>query len=925
MPDPPSGTVTFLFTDIEGSTPLWDTMPAAMNRSLVRHNALLRDAIEESGGHVFKIIGDAFQAAFATAEQAVRAAVAAQFALQNQPSGSWDRTGPLRVRMGIHVGPAEWRGNDYAVAHTLNRTARIMSAGHGQQVLVSAAVAELVRDAHFAFSLRDLGQHRLKGLSQAEHLYQVVVSDLPADFPPLRTLDARPNNLPLQPTPLVGREREVAAVCELLLRTDMRLVSLTGPGGTGKTRLSVQVAAELLDHFEDGAFFVALAPITDAAVVPSTIAQTLAISEQGGRHPVDTLKDSLRDKQMLLVLDNFEQVIDAAPVVADLLAAAPGVRALISSRAALRVYGEREYPVPPLALPDLHSLPSLDRLSQYEAVRLFIERAQDAKPDFTVTNENAPAVAEICHRLDGLPLAIELAAARVRLLPPTALLARLSSRLKLLTSGARNLPLRQQTLRGAIDWSYDLLDHSEKILFRRLGVFVGGCTIEAAEAVCDADGDLAVDVLDGIDSLVGKSLVRQIETEGGEARFVMLQTIWEYVSERLDASGEADAISGHHSRFYCDLAEEAAPQLRGRQQLEWLERLEAEHDNLRAALRRAMERDDTETALRLSVALAWFWRLQGYASEGCAWLEGAVTLPDAPQHVELLAHALSGLGTLTMLHGRLPAARSYLERSKDLFQASGDTSGLAFVLRTLGLIGQFQGDRSGAQLLLQESLTLFRAAGDTWGIAQTLLILGMGALRQADYATAHAHLEESLARFRQVGDTWFTAVVLNNLGDLARMEGDNARAAALYSESLVLFRKTGSKREIAASLHNLAYVAHHEGEDNRAAQLFAEGLTQHRELGNREGMTECLAGFATLAAARGQLEAAARLFGAVEALREAIGALAWPGGTAEYERNASLVRSQLDTETYVAARAEGQAMTLELAVAYALQFTSPLG
>jgi predicted ATPase/class 3 adenylate cyclase/Tfp pilus assembly protein PilF len=918
MANHPTGTVSFLFTDIQESTTLWATLPDAMRRSLAHHDALVRQAAEAHGGHVFKVIGDSIQAAFGTAEQALRAAVAAQTALQNQPAEAWGETGPLRVRMGIHVGPAEWRGDDYAVAHTLNRVARIMSAGHGGQILLSAAVVEMIRDSSFDLSLRDLGQHRLKGLPQPEHLYQVVAPDLHADFPPLNTLNARPNNLPPEPTSLVGRAQEVAAVRDLLLRPDVRLVTLVGPGGTGKTRLSLQVAAELLDHFEQGAYFVALAPVSDAALVPSTIALTLEISEQGSKPLLQILKDYFRDKQMLLVLDNFEQVTAAAPQIADLLAAASKLKILVSSRAALRVYGEKEFLVPPLRLPDLGQLPSLAQLTQYEAVQLFIERAQDVKPDFVVTNENAPAVAEICHRLDGLPLAIELAATRIRLLPPNTLLSRLSSRLKLLTSGARNLPARQQTLRGAIDWSYNLLDEDEQRLFRRLGVFVGGCTIEAAEAVCNADGDLAVDVLDGIESLVEKSLLRQVETASGEPRFLMLQTIWEYAAEQLAASDEAATIEQQHTRFFLTLAETADPQLRGPHQLEWLECLETEHDNLRAALRRAREQGDAEQSLRLAGALAWFWRLRGYLSEGSAWLEGALTLAKGPEHELRLGGALSGLATLTMLQGRVPAARRYIEQSKELFQMSKDAHGLAFALRTLGLIHLFQGDPPAANAALEESLTLYRAVGETWGVGMSLMILGMAALRQREFATARTRFEESLARFRQTGDTWFTAVLLNNLGDLARMEGDNGRATTLYDESLALFRKTGSKREIAASLHNLAYVAHNQGDDTRAAQLFEESLTRQQELGNQEGMTECLAGFALLAASHGKLSTAARLLGAVAAIRQAIGALAWPGGTTEYERNEALVREQLDPPTFTAAWAEGQRMTMDAAVAYAL-------
>ncbi len=507
MADLPTGTVTFLFTDIEGSTTRWEHQRAAMQAALARHDDILRAAIEAHEGHVFKTVGDAFYAVFTSAPDALEAALAAQSPLQAE---AWSEdVDTLRVRMALHTGTVQQRDGDY-FGPPLNRVARLLSAGHGGQVLLSHVTRELVRDyLPPGAELRDLGEHRLKDLIRPEHVFQLVAPDLPADFQPLRTLDNRPNNLPLQLTPFIGRERELEVVRERLAQPDMRLLTLSGPGGTGKTRLGLQVAADLLDTFPDGVWFVNLAPISDPALVMPTIAATLGIAEVAGQSLLDTLKWYLRDKQMLLVLDNFEQVLPAAPVVNDLLAAAPGLKVLVTSRALLGIYGEHDVAVPPLALPDLRRLPPLERLSQYEAVRLFIERAQAAKSDFAITGENAPAVAEICVRLDGLPLAIELAAARIRLLPPQALLQRLSSRLKLLTGGRRDLPARHQTLRGAIEWSYSLLDPVEQTLFARLAVFVGGRTLEAVEAVCNADGDLEVDVLDGLASLVDKSLVRQ--------------------------------------------------------------------------------------------------------------------------------------------------------------------------------------------------------------------------------------------------------------------------------------------------------------------------------------------------------------------------------------------------------------------------------
>ena len=490
----------------------------------------------------------------------------------------------MRVRMALHTGAAEEQGGDY-FGPPLNRVARLLSAAHGGQVLLSLPTQELVRDVlPLDSELRDLGEHRLKDLARPERGYQLVAPDLPADFPSLRTLESRPNNLPMQPTLLVGREREVEDVRGRLLAPEVRLLTLTGPGGTGKSRLALQSAADLIEEFEDGVFFVALATLTDHTLVTSSVAQVLGVRESGDQPLLEGIKDYLQDKRLLLVLDNFEQVLEAAPQAGEILSAAPRLKVLATSRIPLGIYGEREYAVPPLAIPDPKRLPTLEVLSQYEAVRLFIERAEATKAGFEITSENAPAVAEICACLDGLPLAIELAAARIKLLPPSSILARLTNRLKLLTGGARDLPERQRTLRGAIEWSHTLLDEGEKTLFARMAIFSGGRTLEAIEAVCDAQGDLPMDAFDGVSSLVDKSLLRQEEGPEGEPRFMMLETIHEYAREKLRESGEAEEIGHAHARHFLGLAEEA--ELTGPEQAWWLERLEAEHDNLRTTLAR---------------------------------------------------------------------------------------------------------------------------------------------------------------------------------------------------------------------------------------------------------------------------------------------------------------------------------------------------
>jgi len=616
------GTVTLLFTDIEGSTRLLQQVGEYYTDLLEECRQLLRASFQQWNGNVVDTQGDAFFVAFARATDAARGAVAAQHALA---SHLWPQGVVVRVRMGIHTGEPMLSAENY-IGLDVHHAARIMSAGHGGQVLLSQTTRELVEHGlSDDVSLRDLGAHRLKDLQHPSHLFQLVIGGLPADFPPLKTLDTHPNNLPVQLTSLIGREQEIATVQRLLSREDVRLLTLTGPGGTGKTRLGLQVAAELSDRLADGVFFVNLAPISDPALVVPTIAQTLEVKETGNQSLLDLLKVSLRDKHLLLLLDNFEQVISAASQVANLLAACPKLKVMVTSRVVLHVRGEQEVAVPPLAVPDPTHVPGLVTLSQYGAVALFIARAQAVKPEFQVTNANAPAVAEICARLDGLPLAIELAAARSKLLPPQALLARLSQRLALLTSGARDVPARQQTLRNTIAWSYQLLDPYERRLFQQLSIFAGGCNLEAIEAICGALPDGAGQVLEGVTSLLDKSLLQQTEQEGGEPRFVILETIREYGLEQLTASGEMGVAQHAHAAYYLALVEEA--EIGGPQQVMWLERLEREHDNLRAALRWLLEQEGAgqhEMALRLGSALNGFWYLRGHNSEGRTYLEQAL-------------------------------------------------------------------------------------------------------------------------------------------------------------------------------------------------------------------------------------------------------------------------------------------------------------
>jgi predicted ATPase/class 3 adenylate cyclase len=859
MPELPRGTVTFLFSDIEGSTRLLHELGDRYPDALEQHRRLLREAFARHGGVEVGTEGDSFFVAFSRARDGLAAAAAAQRALS---SHRWPDDVPFRVRIGLHTGEALVTGSNY-VGVDVHRAARVMAAGHGGQIVVSHTTAHLAdHDLPESTSLRDLGAHALKDLTSPQRLFQLNVDGLPDSFPPLKALGARPTNLPAQPTPLIGRTREVSELGDLLGLSDVRLVTLTGPGGTGKTRLALQLGAELIEEFDAGVFVVDLAPIRDPALVLPTIARTLALHEQPGQSLEQTLGDYLRDKELLLLLDNLEQLLDVAPRLAEVLAAASRLKLLATSRSPLRLAAERHYPV--------------ETLADEDALALFLARARAARPDFALDGQRE-IVAEICRRLDNLPLAIELAAARVRAVPPDVILARLESRLRLLTGGARDLPHRQQTLRAAIDWSHELLSEEERTLFRRLGVFVGGCTIEAAEAVCDPRGELGLDVLDGLTSLVDKSLLRPGREAAGEPRFWMLETIREYATDLLKESAELEDVGRRHAEHFLSLAEAAVEVATGGEQALWWARLDADHDNLRAALAWSASTGEIEHELRLASALYYFWIVRGYLTEGRRRLE------------EAIARA-----------GSAPAGL----RAGVLYAAGG------FAYR--------QGEYEVARALFQTSLGLYRELRDELRTAMTIGSLANVAVAEGEYEGAMAGYEQARAMLQELGDTARLAQVVANMGSVANIERRFELARSLGEEALVLQRQLGNSEAATISLHNLARIDLRTGRPAAAAELFRECLEGALELDYRELIAYCLQGSSELAAAGDDPDRAAALLGAADGLFEELGVIRFGDEAETYEETLRALEAQLGTERFEAARAAGRARTLDEAVADAL-------
>ncbi len=736
-----------------------------------------------------------------------------------------------------------------------------------------------------------------------------------------RRPEIRPSNLPSERTAFVGREREVAAVQDLLQRETAQLVTLTGPGGIGKTRLALQVARGMEERFPGGMYFVPLAPVGDAGLVATVIAQTLGLRESTGQSPLETLKDYVKNSpaaSLLILLDNFEHLASATPQVSELLAAGPSLKMLVTTRAPLHVYGEHEFPVPALAVPDPRSAATPASLAEFPSVGLFVERAQAVKPDFAITRENAAAVADICARLDGLPLAIELAAARVKLLSPAAMQSRLESRLQLLTGGSRDLPARQQTLRGAIDWSYGLFNAEEQKLFRRLSVFAGGCTLDAVEAVCDTQQDLGLDILDGMASMVDKSLLQQYEREASEPRYVMLETIREYGLEHLKASGEEHPTRRAHAAYCLVLAEEGTASHPDATPGEWLDRFEAEHDNFRAALEWLLESGNAEWGLRLGNALFRFWETREYLAEGRDRLIRLLNLPAAATRTKERSKALFAAGILAGGQGDYTTAHDLVEESLQVARELKDHWSIAVALNAQAVHARNRGDLAASRSLFDESLALWRELGDQVAVARALSNLASLVRMQGDFALARSLYEECRSIFTELGDRPGAAWSINYAGDVAREQGEWEVAHSLHEQSLLAFRGLGDRWGVASSLADMGSLARDQRDYASGHTLYGESLRTFQELGHKRGIARLLDCFAGLAADQSKAQRSLKLAGAAAALRHTLGAPLSPSEQAKLEKSIAPARQALSHTAGTAAWMEGWAMSAEKAIEYAL-------
>jgi predicted ATPase/class 3 adenylate cyclase len=827
---PPGGNITFLFTDIERSTQLWERNPQTMGRALEQHDALLRTIAEQHGGYVFKTVGDAFCIAFEGPLEAIRVAIAAQRELT---AIHWGNNGPLRVRMAIHSGEAEQRDSDY-FGPTLNRVARLLATGHGGQILLSRVAAETAGEHLPAdVSLRDFGDRRLKDLSRPERIFQLVVRDLPSDFPPLRSLEVLPNNLPAQVTSFIGRARDIVNLKALLRST--RLVTLIGPGGTGKTRLSLQAAAELLEQFPHGVWLIEFATVSDPVLVPETIAKVLEVREEHGRAPLDTLAEALRPRHLLLVLDNCEHLIAAcAQAAAALLRRCPKVTILANSREALNIEGETLQPVAPLTVPEFGRQKtdlSPDQIGELEAVQLFVERAAAVRPGFALAPTNAALIAEICWRLDGIPLAIELAAARIKVLSLEQILSRLDDRFRLLSGGSRAALPRQQTLGALIGWSYDLLSEPERILLRRLTVFVAGRTLDMAETVCAGEGLEKSAIFDLLSALVEKSLLMMETGPGGETRYTLLESVWDYGEEKLVEHSETATYRHKHLEYFVQLAERAEKELSGKDQKACLEKLSAEHYNLNAALQFSLAQPETVVlGLRLAGGLTRYWEVHSYLTEGYDHFQKL--LAQAVPSVDPLVRAKAevGAGRLAWCQDRDADAIGHFGTALAIYENARALPQIGFVEALLGFAERSNGNHPKARNHFDRSRAIAEEQHSERVISMAVNGLASLAADEGKLTLARQEKEASLISARAVGDLWLIALIAASLGKVCYEQGDFEAARKFTRESLAISRDLGNKWVVPHAIEMLGDIHAHEGEAPKAVQLYGAASAQRESL-----------------------------------------------------------------------------------------------
>ncbi len=859
----PSGKVTFLFTDIEGSTKLSQKFPEKLLSALDKHHSILIRDIESNNGFIFQSVGDAFCGAFESPEDAFKAAVEIQRSLASE---KWDEA-VIKVRIGIHSGNAEWNGNNYMGYITLARAARVMSAAYGEQILISNDAYELyAKDTESQsnrIDFRDLGERRLKDVILPIRLYQVVGAGLREDFPPLETLDARPNNLPVQLTSFIGREKEMKQVKEALKLS--RLVTLTSAGGSGKTRLALQTGAEVIDEYEHGVWFVDLAALNDPALLTSTMIDALGIKEESKRTTEETLIDFLKGKEILILLDNCEQLIHACANLAErLLSSCPKLKMIATSREALNCEGEKTYRIPALAIPDPNTNNTPEELIQFESVRLFIERALLVNPGFRVNNENATALAEICSRLDGIPLALELAAARTNILSISKIYERLDDRFSLLTGGKRTALPRQQTLRALIDWSYDLLSEEEKILWSRLTVFSGGWTLEAAEEVCSDEMISKSLILDLQSQLTEKSVIIFDESNG---RYRILESIKQYGIEKLS---DGNGTYLRHLNYFLGISKKAEPELRGEKARFWFDKIEADHTNFISAIDWSVNNGHADKGAIMAVALGDFWNTNGHYSTGIRLYENILQCSGASDKSSII-NVLNWLCVFKYLQGDYEQVKKYSEECLTVSRTIDDKKGIAVSLNNLGKVADLMGDPEKAKIYFEESLAIKKELGDKNGISESLQSLGNLSADLGDYEQAKKHFEESFAIKKEIGDIKGMASNLNSLGSLSSFQGDYEHAKKYHEESLAYNKDIGSKMGIAVSTGNLGMIAFNQGEYEHAKKYFEKSLYIRKELGNRKGIADYMHNLGGIVYIQGDYEQAKKYFEESLAIRKEIG------------------------------------------------------